>query len=45
MKEYIVLSELSYRCHSVNPHSADPTFRSAPCGAEISRPFGTTVKH
>ncbi|OAV73951.1 hypothetical protein Barb7_02636 [Bacteroidales bacterium Barb7] len=22
-----------------------PTFRCAPCEAEISRPFGTTVKH
>ncbi|OAV67933.1 hypothetical protein Barb4_02276 [Bacteroidales bacterium Barb4] len=35
-----VLSELHRVTHSVNP-----TFRFAACGAEIFRPFGTTVKH
>ncbi|OAV71484.1 hypothetical protein Barb4_00639 [Bacteroidales bacterium Barb4] len=28
-----------------NPTFRYPTFRFAACGAEISRPFGTTVKH
>ncbi|OAV63281.1 hypothetical protein Barb4_05402 [Bacteroidales bacterium Barb4] len=40
----IVLSGLPFRQHQLTPHSADPTFRYAACGAEIFCPFGASAR-